>query len=252
MPRSRHVRAYSATRSSTFARHRAERVVDQVRRLLEDRELGAVVEQLAHARESAGASAAREDDRPRGTVQGLSLDRPFRTVSPRAGGWLTSRDEPKTPLRAAEPGLLPRALAAAWSSGRSSTTTRSAPSGSSCSSTSRSASAGWSTRGACSTTTSTCSWRRPSRISRRGMHRLNGLYAMWFNHRYGRVGHLFQNRFDARVVEGDEYLETATHYIFENSSRVGLRRLALAWPGCARLSLQSLADDRSMLLRERR
>ena len=49
--------------------HRAERVVDQVGRLREDRELGAVVEQLAHAGESAGASAPRKDDRPRGTAR---------------------------------------------------------------------------------------------------------------------------------------------------------------------------------------
>ena len=42
------MRAYSASRSSACARHRGERVVDQVRRVLEDRELGAVVEEVAH------------------------------------------------------------------------------------------------------------------------------------------------------------------------------------------------------------
>src|SRR5829696_2253464 len=59
-----------------------------------------------------------------------------------------------------------------------------------------------------------------------GMHRLNGLYAPAFNRRYKRVGHLFQNRFEARVVEGDDYLEVVTNYVLENSTRVGL----VDWP----------------------
>ena len=50
MPRSRHVRAYSARRSLRAPRHRRQRVADQVRRVLEGRELGAVLEQIAHAR----------------------------------------------------------------------------------------------------------------------------------------------------------------------------------------------------------
>ena len=50
MPRSLHMRAYSASRSSAFAGIARERVVDQVGRVLEDRELGAVVEELAHHR----------------------------------------------------------------------------------------------------------------------------------------------------------------------------------------------------------
>src|SRR5687768_457095 len=35
----------------------------------------------------------------------------------------------------------------------------------------------------------------------RGMHRLNFLYAQGFNDRYERTGHLFQNRFGARLIE---------------------------------------------------
>ena len=42
------MRAYSREAVLRAARHRRERVVDQVGRLLEDRELGAVVEELAH------------------------------------------------------------------------------------------------------------------------------------------------------------------------------------------------------------
>jgi REP-associated tyrosine transposase len=34
-----------------------------------------------------------------------------------------------------------------------------------------------------------------------GMHRLSFLHAQRFNRRYERVGHLFQNRFGARIIE---------------------------------------------------
>jgi putative transposase len=39
-----------------------------------------------------------------------------------------------------------------------------------------------------------------------GMHRLNGLYAQGFNDRYERSGHLFQNRFGARLIDDDRRL----------------------------------------------
>ena len=39
------------------------------------------------------------------------------------------------------------------------------------------------------------------------MQRLNGLYAMRFNRRYDRCGHLFQGRFESRVTTDESYLE---------------------------------------------
>ena len=60
----------------------------------------------------------------------------------------------------------------------------------------------------------------------RGMQRLNGVYAMRFNRRYARSGHLFQGRFESRVIEGEAHLDTVVEYIFENTTRVGLR----GWP----------------------
>ena len=59
-----------------------------------------------------------------------------------------------------------------------------------------------------------------------GMQRLNGVYAMRFNRRNNRVGHLFQGRFETRVIEGESHLVTVTEYIYENATRVGLR----GWP----------------------
>jgi putative transposase len=60
----------------------------------------------------------------------------------------------------------------------------------------------------------------------RGMHLLNFRYAQSFNERHDRVGHLFQNRFDARSVEGDEHFVATCAYVLSNAERVGVRD----WP----------------------
>ena len=54
----------------------------------------------------------------------------------------------------------------------------------------------------------------------RGMQRLNGVYAMRFNRRYARTGHLFQGRFESRVIE-------ATHTSPPSSSTSSRTRPAL-------------------------
>lgn len=64
----------------------------------------------------------------------------------------------------------------------------------------------------------------------RGMHRLNFLYAQGFNHRYERTGHLFQNRFGARLIESEEYLADACTYVRMNPVRAGLCVEAEDWP----------------------
>src|SRR3954453_18487599 len=60
----------------------------------------------------------------------------------------------------------------------------------------------------------------------RGMHFLNFRYAQRFNERHDRVGHLFQERFGARAVEGDDDFENVSAYVLNNPVRAGL---------CARL-----------------
>jgi putative transposase len=56
-----------------------------------------------------------------------------------------------------------------------------------------------------------------------GMHRLNGIYAKWFNWRHGFEGHLFERRFRGIVVEGDAHFLEASRYIVLNPVRAGLR-----------------------------
>ncbi len=63
-----------------------------------------------------------------------------------------------------------------------------------------------------------------------GMHRLNGSYAMQFNRRHGRVGHLFQSRFSVRVIEDDAYLERVSAYVINNPVRAGHCEQPHEWP----------------------
>ncbi len=63
----------------------------------------------------------------------------------------------------------------------------------------------------------------------RGMRQLNGGYAQWFNRRYARVGHLFQGRYGARLVQADEHLLVVTRYIVMNPVSAGICRHPSAW-----------------------
>lgn len=54
------------------------------------------------------------------------------------------------------------------------------------------------------------------------MKRLGVRYASWFNRKYGRVGHLFQDRFKSLAVESDEYLVALLRYVWNNPVTAGL------------------------------
>jgi REP element-mobilizing transposase RayT len=67
-----------------------------------------------------------------------------------------------------------------------------------------------------------------------GMHRVNGIYALAFNRKYGRTGHLFGDRFGVRVVDDYEQLADVCRYVVNNPVRAGLCQRASDWPwnGC--------------------
>jgi putative transposase len=48
------------------------------------------------------------------------------------------------------------------------------------------------------------------------MKRIGTRYAIYFNSKYDRKGHLFQNRFRSERVEDEEYLLTVLRYIHQN------------------------------------
>ena len=63
----------------------------------------------------------------------------------------------------------------------------------------------------------------------RGMRELNGTYTQAFNRRQGRVGHLFQGRFKALLVEKDVYLLELSRYVVLNPVRAGMVEQAGDW-----------------------
>ena len=52
--------------------------------------------------------------------------------------------------------------------------------------------------------------------------RLGGSYAIWYNRKYERVGHLFQDRFKSEKVENEPYFTTVFRYIMQNPMKAGL------------------------------
>ncbi len=60
----------------------------------------------------------------------------------------------------------------------------------------------------------------------KGMRQLNGVYTQQFNRRHRRVGHVFQGRYKAIVVERDSYLLELSRYIVLNPVRAGMVRSA--------------------------
>ena len=52
--------------------------------------------------------------------------------------------------------------------------------------------------------------------------RIGARYVYWYNWKYERRGHLFQDRFKSEIVENDEYFMVATRYIHQNPLKAGL------------------------------
>jgi putative transposase len=64
----------------------------------------------------------------------------------------------------------------------------------------------------------------------RGMRRLNGVYTQAFNRRHGLVGHLFQGRYKAILVDKESYLLELSRYLVLNPVRAKLVASAKDWP----------------------
>jgi putative transposase len=95
------------------------------------------------------------------------------------------------------------------------------------------------------TTTALCGWRRhahcllgthyhlvleTTRVGlSAGMQRLNGVYALRFNRRHDRKGHLFAERFSSHVLRDDRHLAAAIEYVLQNPVRAGVCADAREW-----------------------
>jgi putative transposase len=62
-----------------------------------------------------------------------------------------------------------------------------------------------------------------------GMHGVNGDYANFFNRRHNHVGHLFQSRYSAEVIERESHLLESCRYVVLNPVRAGLCRRPGYW-----------------------
>jgi putative transposase len=70
---------------------------------------------------------------------------------------------------------------------------------------------------------------------------LHTSYAMIFNKKYGKVGHLFQGRYKQKIVAEDEYLFQAMSYIYLNPVVDGLVKTAneYKWSNCQGQSFEA-------------
>lgn len=63
----------------------------------------------------------------------------------------------------------------------------------------------------------------------KGMRHLNGVFTQKINRRHGLIGHLFQGRFKAILVERDAYLMELARYLVLNPVRAGMVPVAEDW-----------------------
>ena len=54
------------------------------------------------------------------------------------------------------------------------------------------------------------------------MKKIAGSYAYYYNTKYDRAGHLFQDRYKSEAVEDDEYYLTVLRYIHQNPKKAGI------------------------------
>jgi REP element-mobilizing transposase RayT len=85
----------------------------------------------------------------------------------------------------------------------------------------------------------------------RGMQRLKGLYAQWFNDMHGVDGHLYQGRFGSVLVQRDEHLLELCRYLALNPVRAGLCAAPEDWPWSSYAATIGLAPSPSFLAYQR-
>lgn len=54
-------------------------------------------------------------------------------------------------------------------------------------------------------------------------------YAIYFNKKYGRCGHLFQDRFWSQIIEDDLYVMGVSRYVHQNPVRAGMTKTAIEY-----------------------
>ena len=81
----------------------------------------------------------------------------------------------------------------------------------------------------------------------RGMRQLNGAYTQAFNRRHDRVGHVFQGRYKAIVVDRDSYLLELSRYIVLNPVRAKMVKAVGEWEPSSYRATAGLSEPPSFL-----
>jgi len=81
----------------------------------------------------------------------------------------------------------------------------------------------------------------------RGMRQLNGVYTQRFNRIHQRVGHLFQGRYKAIIVDQDSYLLALCRYIVRNPVAAHMVSQAADWPWSSYQATMGLAPKAEWL-----
>jgi len=63
-------------------------------------------------------------------------------------------------------------------------------------------------------------------------------YVSWYNRKYERTGHLFQDRFRSETVESDAYYRSVLRYILQNPMKAGMERSPGNWRWSSYLAYQ--------------
>lgn len=79
------------------------------------------------------------------------------------------------------------------------------------------------------------------------MRYINGVYSQHVNRRHGRTGHLFEGRFNSRLVGDDLYLRTVVKYVVMNPVAAGLVTDPGDWAWSSYRATAGLADPRRFL-----
>ncbi len=84
----------------------------------------------------------------------------------------------------------------------------------------------------------------------RAIKHVTGVYGQWWNHRHERVGHVFQGRFNAQIVQDDTYLLVVCRYDALNPVRARLVPSPADWEWSSYRATAGLAPCPSFLAPE--
>jgi len=80
------------------------------------------------------------------------------------------------------------------------------------------------------------------------MKRITVSYVQWFNRKYNRVGHLFQNRYKSEPIEDERYLVSVLRYIHQNPIKAGMVKDVSKYPWSSYNEYLKMYDSKDYLI----